>query len=297
MGTQPALSGFLHSRCTSVQNKASSSGCCICSWPNNRRNLTIQLSFSLQDELRRQRGAAAFHRKFAAELSLLLEDARGALSELHLTVSSLLASRTQRNGGTTAAGFTTSAQHGGGTTAAGYAGMGASIGDNSIGSAETALARAAACHGLLSLGRRRQPCGVQTAHCELWSLAAGPWGRNEVRKEVHAVMTGRAAPDVSLRALAAGEHSARLGIGGGGGGGGVKGNGDTACSPDGGRHPAAAAAGGVAAADFTLRKAPPAAATARAVQELYAAKAAADVAARTACKRPLPLCVRLRKCV
>lgn len=244
--------------------------------------------------MRRQTGAVAFHRKFAANLSLLLEDAWSALAELHLTVSILLASRIQHSGTAAAAESASLPQHDGGpSTAAAASGRLPTSAANGAASNDTAekakeaLARAAACHGSLPLGRRRQPRGVQTAHCELWSLAAGPWGRDGIRKEVHAVMTGRAAPDVSLRALAAaGNGTARNGIGGSGG---RDGCGNAAAAVNGLKHGSTVGHGEVAT-DFVLRKAPEAAAIARVVQELYAAKATADVAARTACKQPLPLC-------
>jgi hypothetical protein len=241
-----------------------------------------------QDELRRQAGATAFHQRFAASLSLLHEDARGALAELHLTVSSMLGQQQDITDSTAAVRHHASMPDSAGNAAA--AAKGAEQ------SAEHALARAAACHGNLLLGRLRQSRAVQTAYCEMWSLAAGPWGRNDVRREVYNVMTGRAPPDSSLRALAAACHAASPPTGHSSSNdpmpedlGGVFAPAHGIMDSDHGA--AAAGTATAAAADFQLRNAPPAAATLRLVQTLYAAKAAADGAARTARKQPVPLYV------
>ena len=241
-----------------------------------------------QDELRRQAGAAAFHQKFAANLSLLLENARGALAELHLTVTSLLACQRHNivRSSAAAVGRHPSFPDSGGDAAAAKA---------AEQSAKCALARAAACHGNLPLGRVRQSRIVQTAYCEMWSLAAGPWGRNDVRREVYDVMTGRTPPDSSLRALASACHAASLHTGQCSSGDPTPGEIRTGFAParsmTGSQSHGAAAAGHAvaAAADFRLRKPPPAAATLRTVQTIYAAKTAADAAARTAMKQPVPL--------
>jgi hypothetical protein len=241
----------------------------------------------VQEELRRQVGAAAFHQHFAASLSLLLEDARGALAELHLTVSSMLAHHRQHTQSSAmAAGHTTAVPDSAGNAAAAQ---------GIAQSAECVLSRAAACHGNLPLGRLRQYRAVQTAYCELWSLAAGPWGRNDVRREVYNVMTGRAPPDSSLRALASACHAASPPSGHSSSSDPISGDVGTGSAPVHGvteSHDDGAATDGqpaAAAADSQLRKAPPAAAILRLVQTIYAAKAAADAAARTARKQPVPL--------
>ena len=238
----------------------------------------------VQEELRRQVGATAFHQRFAASLSLLLEDARSALAELHLTVSSMLAQRQDIRNSAPAAGHYESVPDSSNAAAAG----------GTEESAKYALARAAACHGNLPLGRLRHSRAVQTAYCEMWSLAAGPWGRNEVRREVYTVMTGRAPPDSSLRALASACHAASRPTGHSSSSSPIPG------VPGGGIAPAHSIMGSdhdaetdgqpaAAAADFQLRKAPLVAAILRLVQTIYAAKAAADAAARTARKQPVPL--------
>lgn len=239
-----------------------------------------------QEQLRRQVGAAAFHQRFAASLSLLLEDARGALAELHLAVSSTLAHHRQHT--------QSSAMAAGHTTAVPASAGNAAAAQGAVDSAECALSRAAACHGNLPLGRLRQSRAVQTAYCEMWSLAARPWGRNDVRREVYNVMTGRAPPDSSLRASVAACHAASPPTGHHSSGDPMPGDlgGDIAPAHGimGSDHGAATAGHATAvAADFQLRKALPAAATLRLVQTIYAAKAAADAAARTARKQPVPL--------
>lgn len=234
----------------------------------------------LQGELRKQTGATAFHRKFAGELSMLLEDARGALAEMHLTVSALVADRLR--GGNSDGGIRASSNGTGGS----FVGDAASAMHHAAtaGVAEKALARAVASHGSLPLGRRRTARGVQTAHCELWALSAGPWGRDQLRSEMHAVLAGQAPPDISLRDFAA---AAAPGS-------------DVSSS----RHRGSAAVydgsaasarkdADAASADWALRRAPSLAATARVVQEVHAAKVAADAAARAARKQPLSLCAIL----
>jgi hypothetical protein len=101
-----------------------------------------------QEELRRPVGAAAFHQRFATNLSMLLGDARSALAELHLTVSSLLpCHRHHSESAAAAAGQHEAVPDGAGDVAAA---------EGAAQTAKRALGRAAACHGNLPLGRLRQ---------------------------------------------------------------------------------------------------------------------------------------------
>lgn len=198
---------------------------------------------------------------------MLLEDVRGALADLHLTVSTLAANRLC--GGNSSGGIVVNS-HGSSGNATGNAAF-ATHSAAAADMAEKALARAAACNSSLPLGRRRTGGGILTAHYELWALTARPWCRDQLRLAMHIVLTGQAPPDMRLQDLTAiadpkrgvssthNFHSTAV-------------DGGTAALPHGDTD--------AAAADRVLRRAPSPVRTARVVQEVYAAKAAADATAR-----------------